>query len=105
MSRRASVHVTRQIDTDGGESPNAFVPLITIDIRVHFPPHTPPMKVANLFLNTAAETVNQIRDYVDEQPRNVWLAAPVTSYTAEQVAELDNPDEWGVAPEQTELGE
>lgn len=90
MSQRASVYRVYRISTDGGESPNAFRPLITIEIRVFFPPHTPPHKVADLFVNAAAETLNEIHHYVDDQQRNVWIQAPVTTYSAEEITKMDD---------------
>lgn len=90
MSQRASVYVVRRIPTDGGESPNRFVPQITIEIRVFFPPHTSPATVADQFLTVAAETMNEIRGYIDEERRNVWLTPPITVYSAAEIAKMDD---------------
>lgn len=40
MSARASAYVIKDVPCDGGESPNAFVPRITVEVRVHYPPNT-----------------------------------------------------------------
>lgn len=39
MSRRSSVIITHRIPTpNGGVSPNAYIPEITVDIRAFWPP-------------------------------------------------------------------
>ena len=40
MSARKSLYAITDMGCDGGVSPNAFVPRITAEIRVHFPPNT-----------------------------------------------------------------
>ena len=38
MSSRPSVVVTNRVPSYGGESPNAFVASITVQMRAHWPP-------------------------------------------------------------------
>jgi hypothetical protein len=40
VSRRTGIIKTVRVKVDGGESPNAYVPLITAEVRVFWPPHT-----------------------------------------------------------------
>lgn len=40
MSARKGIYAIKDVPCDGGESPNAYVPKITAEIRVHFPPNT-----------------------------------------------------------------
>lgn len=37
MAQRPGFTVTKIRNVDGGESPNAYVPRVTVEIRVHFP--------------------------------------------------------------------
>lgn len=46
MSQRPGKTFTVRQPTDGGKSPNAYVPEITAEIRVFAPPHTPRDEVA-----------------------------------------------------------
>jgi len=38
VSARPGYTVTKRVAVDGGESPNAYVGQITVEIRVHYPP-------------------------------------------------------------------
>lgn len=38
LSSRACVHVNEYADADGGVSPNQYIPHVTVDLRVFFPP-------------------------------------------------------------------
>lgn len=40
MSSRKTILVSRKVDCDGGRSPNAYVPHITVELRAAFPPNT-----------------------------------------------------------------
>lgn len=40
MSARANITVSHKTPCDGGVSPNAYIPWITTEIRMHFPPTT-----------------------------------------------------------------
>lgn len=37
MSARPGFTITKRVSVDGGESPNAYVPQVTVEIRVHYP--------------------------------------------------------------------
>lgn len=37
MAHRPGFTVTKIRNVDGGESPNAYVPRVTVEIRVHYP--------------------------------------------------------------------
>lgn len=39
MGQRRGVYVRRFANVDGGRSPNAYVPMITVELRAFFPPH------------------------------------------------------------------
>lgn len=90
MTQRASVYVVRHVPTDGGEWPNQFRPRITVEVRVFFPPHTPLTDVAGAFGEVAAEVVGGIAGYVDTVPRNVWLLPPITTYSKDEIAAMDD---------------
>lgn len=38
MTRLACVHAQRFVDADGGVEPNKFIPTVTVDLRVYYPP-------------------------------------------------------------------
>lgn len=40
MSARKSIHAITDIPCYGGASPNAYVPKITCEVRLHYPPNT-----------------------------------------------------------------
>lgn len=37
MSSRPNVYVCRRVPVDGGESPNAFYPQVTVELRTFYP--------------------------------------------------------------------
>lgn len=38
MAQRPGFLVSKVVGVDGGVSPNAYVPAVTVEIRVHYPP-------------------------------------------------------------------
>lgn len=40
MSARKGIYRIVDVPCDGGESPNAYVPKITAEVRLHFPPNS-----------------------------------------------------------------
>jgi len=53
---------------DGGVSPNAFVPAITVDVRVHFPPFTATEdEVRSAMTEAVAQMHQRIKDYFGEK--------------------------------------
>lgn len=40
MSARKGIYAITDVPCDGGVSPNAYVPKITSEVRLHFPPDT-----------------------------------------------------------------
>lgn len=64
MSHRESAIVTHRVYTEnGGVSPNAYVPEITVQIRVHFPPLVTDVELQMAF----AEAVTQARRKINEK--------------------------------------
>lgn len=55
MAHRPNVYVSKIIPCDGGESPNRYVPHITVEIRVFAPPHTPAWDVYRALGDAAVE--------------------------------------------------
>ena len=39
MATRPHIHVCRRVPVDGGKSPNAYFPQITVEIRTFWPTH------------------------------------------------------------------
>jgi hypothetical protein len=64
VGRRRSVHVVHRVAGDGGETPNRYIPEITVDIRVHFPPNAS-RRDALIALHDASDLV---QDKLDSLP-------------------------------------
>ena len=47
MSRRECVHVSRKLRFESPPSPNSTVDLITVEIRVFYPPNADQMRLQN----------------------------------------------------------
>jgi hypothetical protein len=55
VSARANIIASEKTPCDGGESPNAYQPWITTEIRCHFPPSTVSRQEVLSALRTAYE--------------------------------------------------
>lgn len=59
--------MTRVAPTYGGESPNAFVPAVSVDLRVFFPPNQESILLALSELDNAYdEAREQLAAYINE---------------------------------------
>lgn len=76
MASRQGVHVTHRIPVDGGESPNAFIGTLSVDLRVFWPPYTVD-KDAVITAITAAteELIKKVRE-AEPPPAKTWLVQP-----------------------------
>ena len=64
MSARKSAYVIKDVGCDGGVSPNAYVPRITVEIRVYFPPNTVAHRdVLSLLSQAVAETQEKLSEH------------------------------------------
>jgi hypothetical protein len=64
VSRRRGRTTTRVVPTDGGVSPNAYNPNITVEIRVFAPPHCPSNEVVDVLNDAYREAVTDaFNDY------------------------------------------
>lgn len=59
MTQRSCVHVTTYRDVYGGVTPNAFIPSVTVDLRVFFPPFPVNVPAAIDALNEAHNEARQ----------------------------------------------
>lgn len=67
MSRRRGRTTTVVVPTDGGESPNAYNPHITVEIRVFAPPHAPVPEVVDALNDAYREALTHaFNDYQGE---------------------------------------
>lgn len=65
MSARKSAYTIVDVPCDGGQSPNAYVPKITAEIRVHYPPSTVSFDEVMAALQSAhTETVIKIYEHL-----------------------------------------
>lgn len=64
MSARASAYVIKDQPCDGGVSPNAYVPKITVEIRVHYPPNTVTHREV---LGVLSQAVQETEDKLSER--------------------------------------
>ena len=64
MSHRPHFYVRRFVAADPGESPNAYVPMITVEIRAFWPDLEKP-KVAAILTDAYIEAMGEL----GEQPR------------------------------------
>ena len=55
MSSRACVHVNEYADADGGVHPNQYIPSVTVDLRVFYPPVKGNVRIALDALDDAYE--------------------------------------------------
>ncbi len=70
MSKRQSIYAITDLGCDGGVSPNAFVPRITAELRVHYPPNTVSKEeVQAAVATTLAKVRIQIEEYFEERDR------------------------------------
>lgn len=80
MSRRASFLVSRKTPCNGGESPNAFKPFITAELRMSWPPHTvDEFELRSALINAYLQAYRELNDRIAEgqrQPQNEWLIQP-----------------------------
>lgn len=53
MSHRPHIYISKRVPCDGGVSPNAFFPQVTVEIRVFYPTHQ--LFLANSVLQDAYE--------------------------------------------------
>lgn len=64
MSARKGIYAIRDVPCDGGESPNAYVPKVTAEIRVHFPPYTASRdEVRAPLLEAIDDVMSQIEEF------------------------------------------
>ena len=64
MSHRPHIHVTRRKAVDGGESPNAYFPQVTAEIRVFWPTHQVEVALEEFEL-----VVHEARQQLEEKVR------------------------------------
>ena len=60
MARRKTVYRVNRRPVEGGSPPNRHVGLITVDLRVNFPPHVDPEDVKDLLRDTYSEVFNEL---------------------------------------------
>lgn len=76
MASRQGAHVSRRVDVDGGESPNAFIGKLTVDMRAFWPPYTVDKDQVIAEITAAAqELISKVRD-AEPPPAKGWLRAP-----------------------------
>lgn len=67
MSRRECVHVANYAKADGGVPPNRFIPSVTVDLRVFYPPTTGSLLLAQTALTeTYLDALEEIRRRMNE---------------------------------------
>jgi hypothetical protein len=81
MARRESVYVVKRVPADGGEPPNRYIPEITVEIRVHFPPDVNRDKVLKAITDAWADGVEKI------QPEYVCSKCGAISYDPGDIGE------------------
>lgn len=82
MAQRPGFTISHVKSVDGGESPNAYVPRITVEIRVHYPPlqiH----RVEEVLYAAFHETVTELR-----RRKHLATAAPAGDGLADRVRAL-----------------
>lgn len=68
MSARKSVYAITDQACDGGVSPNAYVPKITAEIRVHYPPNTVTKDEVMAVLTTSlVKATIQVEEFFEER--------------------------------------
>lgn len=66
MSARKGFYAITDVGCDGGVSPNAYVPRITAEIRLHFPPATVTKdQVREALITSMVKIELQIDEYFD----------------------------------------
>lgn len=101
MSQRPSVYVSLRVPCDGGESPNRFLPEITAEIRLFFPPAAMQPNVTNVLLdaidNAFRDLVRLRRElYGAENAHGVppYLSRPIRrDWREDELAHLDSNQE------------
>lgn len=64
MSARKAVYSIVDKGCDGGVSPNAYVPRITAEVRVHFPPYTVTQaEVTDALMDAYSDAMRQIKEH------------------------------------------
>lgn len=70
MSARKSVYAITDEACDGGESPNAYVPRITAEVRMHFPPNTvSETQVRGVLEASYNKAISQMQEFFEERRR------------------------------------
>lgn len=85
MSRRRGVVARVDLDTDGGVSPNAYVPLVTCEVRVFWPPRATEAQIMDAIHDAADQAIEQVLangDFVatiagDVRPAGVTVVPPL----------------------------
>lgn len=68
MSARKSVYAITDEACDGGASPNAYVPRITAEVRMHFPPNTVSETQVRAVLEASYnKTIIQMHEFFEER--------------------------------------
>lgn len=64
MSSRKSAYVIKDEPCDGGVSPNAYKPAITVEVRVFYPPNTVSHReVLSVLSQAMADTQEQLSEH------------------------------------------
>lgn len=68
MAKRKSVQVTFEVPVDPGRSPNRTIGAISVDMRVHWPPHVPESDVQRALIEAAAVLVRRVQVVAGNAP-------------------------------------
>lgn len=80
MASRQSAHVSQRIPQDGGEPPNQFRDVITIDMRVFWPPYTTDKRqLVQMIADATAELLRQVIGS-EPPPPKMWLGQPIDGH-------------------------
>jgi uncharacterized sporulation protein YeaH/YhbH (DUF444 family) len=77
MSSRKGLIVQVRLPVEEIPEPNRHIPLITVDLRVYFPPNATKDQIQNAIIKAMLDMSHKIDD--EELPgplRNVWLVPP-----------------------------
>lgn len=67
MGRRTSASATIRRAAPGGESPNSYIPEVTVDVRVFFPPMTHDSDVRLALHDAYIAVMRQLEDHFKER--------------------------------------